>query len=65
MAALNVSFTDEEMALLRTYAARHDLSLKAAVKHAVQVADRHDLITKAAIEAARINAGLSRRLADQ
>lgn len=64
MSALNVEFTDEEMAELRWYAQQYGLPLKAAVRHAVMAAAHTHRVHEATTRAMRIGEGLNRRLAD-
>lgn len=65
MAALNLQFTDEEMADLRAAAQREGKSLKALAHDAVValVSSRKHLVEEAAARVAAISEGLNERLA--
>lgn len=64
MPALNVTFTDEEMATLRQQAAKEDISMKALAHDAILAEVHRRKVTAAAMRTARISAGLNKRLAD-
>lgn len=63
--ALNLEFSDDEMADLRATAAREGRSLKAVAHDAVTaaVSSRKHLVAEAAARVARISAELNERLA--
>ncbi|WP_020670602.1 hypothetical protein [Amycolatopsis nigrescens] len=65
MTALNLQFTDEEMADLRAAAEREGKSLKAVAHHAVvtAVSSRKHLVEQAAARIALISGELNERLA--
>ncbi|WP_431780793.1 hypothetical protein [Streptomyces chumphonensis] len=63
MPALNVTFTEEEMVTLRDQAAREDVSMKVLAHDAVMAEVHRRKVTAAAARAARVSAGLNRRLA--
>ncbi|AVV47237.1 hypothetical protein PYK79_32355 [Streptomyces sp. ID05-04B] len=63
MPALNVTFTDDEMATLRDQAAKEDVSMKTLAHDAVLAEVHRRKVTAAAIRTARISAGLNERLA--
>ncbi|SOD60749.1 hypothetical protein SAMN06297387_102248 [Streptomyces zhaozhouensis] len=63
MPALNITFTEEEMAALRRQAARENVSLKTLVHDAVLAETHRRRVTAAAVRTARISAGLNERLA--
>ncbi|HVW42539.1 MAG TPA: hypothetical protein VHC18_14425 [Amycolatopsis sp.] len=65
MAALNLQFTDDEMADLRATAEREGKSLKAVAHDAVvsAVSTRKHLVAEAAARVARISEELNERLA--
>lgn len=63
MPALNVTFSEEEMATLRTQAEKEDTSMKRLAHDAVLADVRRRKIAAAAVRTARISAGLNRRLA--
>ncbi|MFF3062442.1 hypothetical protein [Streptomyces sp. NPDC057909] len=65
MPALNVTFTEQEMAALRTQAAKEDTSMKALAHDAVLAEVHRRKVAAAAVRVARISAGLNRRLADK
>ncbi|MFR9675024.1 hypothetical protein [Streptomyces sp. TR06-5] len=62
MPALNVSFTDDEMATIRDAAAREDISMKNLAHEAILAEVHRRKVTAAAIRTSRISAGLNRRL---
>lgn len=63
MPALNVTFTEEEMATLRTEAAKENISMKNLAHDAILAEVRRRKISAAALRTAKISAGLNRRLA--
>lgn len=65
MPALNVEFTEDEMADLRAAAEREGRSLRAVAHDAVvgTVSSRKHLVEESAARVARISAGLNERLA--
>ncbi|MFF7563819.1 hypothetical protein ACFZB4_28065 [Streptomyces pseudovenezuelae] len=65
MPALNVTFTDDEMATLRDQATKEDVSMKALAHDAVLAEVHRRKVTAAAIRTARISAGLNKRLANK
>ncbi|MBA8825855.1 hypothetical protein FHX42_003221 [Saccharopolyspora lacisalsi] len=67
MPALNLEFSEEEMADLRNAAEREGQSLKSLAHDAVMqtVSSRKYLVEDAASRVARISAGLNKRLAEQ
>jgi hypothetical protein len=65
MPALNVTFTEDEMAQLRDATAEEETSMKTFAHDAILAALHRRKVTAAAIRAARISAGLNKRLADK
>ena len=65
MPALNITFTDEEMATIRDAAKKEDISLRTLAHDAVLTEARSRKIHAAAVRTARISAGLNRRLANK
>jgi hypothetical protein len=65
MPALNVTFTDEEMAAIRDAAAKEGTSLKNLAHDAVLADVRQREIDALIARTARISAGLNRWLADK
>ncbi|MEV7253500.1 hypothetical protein [Streptomyces cyaneofuscatus] len=65
MPALNVVFTEREMATLRAQAAKEDTSMKTLAHDAVLAEVHRRKVAAAAVRVARISAGLNRRLADK
>jgi hypothetical protein len=63
MPALNVTFTEAEMATLRDQAAKEDISLKTLAHNAILAEVHRRKVTAAAMRTARISAGLNKRLA--
>ncbi|MFF0794211.1 hypothetical protein [Streptomyces spiralis] len=63
MPALNVTFTDDEMAILRDQAAKEEVSMKTLAHDAILAEVHRRKVTAAAIRTARISRGLNRRLA--
>ncbi|MDP9641337.1 hypothetical protein J2S53_001282 [Actinopolyspora lacussalsi] len=65
MPALNVEFTEEEMAQLRDAAGREDKSLRSMAHDAIVSELRRRKVTAAATRVAGISAGLNERLAEK
>lgn len=65
MPALNVTFTEQEMALLRDQADKEDVSLKTLAHDAVLAEVHRRKVRASAMRVARISAGLNKRLADK
>lgn len=64
MPALNVTFTEEEMATLREQAAKEEVSMKTLAHDAILAEVHRRKVTAAAMRTARVSAGLNKRLAD-
>lgn len=65
MPALNVTFSEEEMAAIRVAAAKEDSSMKQLAHDAVLAEVHRRAVAAAAVRVARISAGLNKRLADK
>ncbi|MDA8369558.1 MAG: hypothetical protein M0026_06775 [Nocardiopsaceae bacterium] len=63
MPALNITFTEDEMAQLRAAAEAEGASLKALAHDAVLTEIQRRRVMEAAVRVSRISAGLNRRLA--
>jgi hypothetical protein len=63
MPALNVTFTEDEMATLRDQAAKEDVSMKVLAHDAIMAEVHRRKVTAAAIRTARMSAGLNKGLA--
>jgi hypothetical protein len=65
MPALNVVFTEEEMALVREAAAQEGTSMKSLAHETVLTELRRRKVRAAALRTARISAGLNKRLSEK
>ena len=65
MPALNITFTDEEMSQIRAATAEEETSMKSFAHDAVLAEVHRRKVTAAAVRAARISAGLNKRLAEK
>lgn len=63
MPALNIEFSEEEMAQIRQAAAAESTSVKKLAKESVLDAVQRRRVMEAAVRVARVSSGLNRRLA--
>jgi hypothetical protein len=65
MPALNVSFSEEEMELIREAAAKEETSMKNLAHNAILAEVHRRKVAAAALRVARISSGLNKRLAEK
>ena len=65
MPALNITFTDDEMAEIRDATAKEDTSMKTFAHEAVLAAVHRRKVASATARAIAVNAGINKRLAEK
>lgn len=65
MPALNVTFSEEEMATIRDAAAKEETSMKSLAHDAILTEVHRRKVATSALRIARISSGLNKRLAEK